>query len=494
MENIRIKPFHVFTIDKRYYVLRTRSLFYDCINESEYSFLLEREGKMEALANSEEIELFYRFRLIASPDDPRDYPGYLELDRKAWKTALPHVLQLRTMELMVTQECNMACVYCYGQGGHYGGRGHMDIRTAKLAVDWFILEAKEAPELTFVFFGGEPLLNFSLIRDIVSYVKEKEPGKKVSFGLTTNATLLNDEIIDFFVAEGIRPLISFDGPPEYQRNNRIMKNGKDSYELVIDNIRKLQEKIPDLHVRATLWKDADENLVLKELKRLGFSDCQVIPATPCLLEIENKKDPADFCMKTDIDEYNSSDKKGVKEERIYLEEYENLKEQVKTAVSALKNHKSDVLVEIKKNRKITRILSGWEPYKKYQFCAVGRSMLVVAVDGKIYPCHRFVGAEKFCLGSIHTQGPCKRLCFESHQLLENAECIECFARFACGGSCAYDNLVLTGNIFHPPEHSCDMMRKESELAIHVDSLYQPGDREFLEEVGILKKGSCIFDF
>ena len=167
---------------------------------------------------------------------------------------------------------------------------------------------------------------------------------------------------------------------------------------------------------------------------------------------------------------------------------------VQQAIAALQNHDTEKLREVSRIEDIVQILSGRSNHKKPIYCGVGRAMLAVAADGKIYPCHRFVGMEAYCLGSVNNEGPTSRLRFESHGLLEIPACRSCFARFACHGYCAYDNLAFTGDLLHPPPDLCEKTKIRVYLTIYFDSFLKKGDREYLEESGMIQKGSCGLDF
>ena len=362
--------------------------------------------------------------------------------------------------------------------------------TARKAVDWYLSQNPDTEEISIGFFGGEPLLNFPLIQEVVSYVKEKAPGKKLLFGVTTNATLLNDEIIDFLRNEGITPLISFDGTPEYQRHNRILKNGRDSHDIVIQNVRRLMKKIPQLPACATLWGDADEELVLQTLKDYGFTNFWTNRARPSLLDLQEPSLGHETLIpENDTDPAQCSPE----EETMQRQTFISLKDKVKKTLEAMKARDTATLRELVRPRDISRMLSGWQTHLKYQYCGVGRSMLTVAVDGKIYPCHCFIGLEKFCLGSINTPGPVPRKFFETHQIVENKKCQHCFARFACGGSCAYENYGVNGDIYHPTPEYCAKKKAWIEFAIYLDSQMNKEDRKYLLENGFVRKELNIFD-
>lgn len=157
--------------------------------------------------------------------------------------------RLNTITLQVTQQCNLRCSYCI-YSGSYEGRTHsnkiMDIDTAKQGIDFLIDHSIESPTLDIGFYGGEPLLRFDFIKECISYAKEKAEGKDISFRMTTNATLLNENIIDYLVENDVRLLISLDGPKEiHDKNRRFASNGKGTFSVIIDNIRAIKERYPE---------------------------------------------------------------------------------------------------------------------------------------------------------------------------------------------------------------------------------------------------------
>jgi uncharacterized protein len=184
------------------------------------------------------------------------------------KTRKPEPVPVSSITLFVTQECNMRCTYCYGDGGEYGSCGDMSQDTAFAAVDWLVAKSGRTKQVRICFFGGEPLLNLRLIEQVVPYARKRaeQAGKEVGFGITTNASLLDDEQIEFLRKHEIKPYVSFDGPKEIQDRQRPFKNGKGSYDAVVGRIRELMKVLPQAECRVTLVGDSDVAEIESALK------------------------------------------------------------------------------------------------------------------------------------------------------------------------------------------------------------------------------------
>jgi uncharacterized protein len=210
----------------------------------------------------------------------------------ATETQTASDLPVTNIILFLTQACNMRCTYCYGNGGEYGERSIMTWETAVEAVDWLVKNSLDEKKIHICFFGGEPLMNFSLMRQVVAYAKEQAAGKgkQITFNMTTNGSLITNKIITFLQEEKIEPLISFDGPPEIQNRQRPFKNGRGSYNRVYANIRKLRRVFPKLMARATVCGDSDPFVIRKGIGDAGFSDGCITSASPVILKGTAHKD------------------------------------------------------------------------------------------------------------------------------------------------------------------------------------------------------------
>ncbi|MEA4856156.1 MAG: radical SAM protein [Solidesulfovibrio sp.] len=289
--------------------------------------------------------------------------------------------------LFLAQECNMRCVYCYGEAGGYAGGGRMDASTALRVVDWLVEHSGNFQLLSLSFFGGEPLLNFPLMRAVVPYARQKATaaGKKMVIGLTTNGTLLTDEVIAFLRDEQVVFAISFDGPPEIHNRQRPFKDGAGSYEQVAANVRKLRNVLPHLAARATLCGETVPLVVKEAAKQAGFTTCSLAPASPVLLRGSGgsaSAGPAD---------------EGRMQQLLALHRREA--DELLTAIRARSLTSAcppGALVAME------TLLIG---QKRHYGCGIGKDMLGIAVNGDIYPCHRFVGLRDMRLGNIADYTP-----------------------------------------------------------------------------------------
>jgi uncharacterized protein len=369
-------------------------------------------------------------------------------------------LAVTRIALFVAQECNMACVYCYGNEGEYGAKGMMTEETAFRTVDWLIENSKKAKDIYIGFFGGEPLLNFPLIESVVTYAKEKSErkGKQVHFNMTTNGSVLTDRILAFLRDENIDITVSFDGSAEYQNQKRPFKgSGKGSYDTVLENVKRLQQEIPNVTARATVCSDMDASRVKAGIQDAGFKNYNLVAMSP-----------SDFGQTRDSEQID----KQLANMKAYHQQ------EAKGLLSTIKNRQLDPENIPGLLQSISELDSG----KKLRYaCGVGKSLAGISSTGDVYPCHRFVGHKEFRLGNV-----------VSHKVEENAywramvdslpDCSSCWARHLCGGGCAYHNQALTGNTFKPDESFCEQTRDMFEGLITLYCELSAEDRDYLSEV------------
>lgn len=374
--------------------------------------------------------------------------------------ATPMDLGVFNIALFVAQECNMNCVYCYGEGGQYAGQGFMSEETAFTAVDWLMVNSKGTEKLNISFFGGEPLLNFPLIQKTVEYSKRRasEYGKTITYSMTTNGSLLTDEIIIFLRDEKFDVLISFDGPPSIQNSQRPFSDGSPSYPVVYANIQKLLASMPGVQARATVYGDADSFEIGEGLAQAGFMEYTLIKAAPVLLqggETEgHEKSP-----------FNPSSEKIVS---FYDKEWDGFLHAVKTrSVAGIFKTVGSLLIPL---------ISG---EKKYYNCGVGKGMAGITVSGDIYPCHRFAGVEVMKMGNIDGYKVEGMNDYYRCPVVNMPRCLPCWARYLCGGGCFYENMSRTGDYRIPDETSCAETRAIFEKGISVLTGLDEGDKEYL---------------
>ena len=267
----------------------------------------------------------------------------------------------------------MRCTYCYGDGGGYGSSGEMSRETAFAAVDWLVAQSGRTKQLRICFFGGEPLLNVRLIEQVVPYAREKaeHAEKKIGFGITTNASLLDDERLEFLQKHDIMPLVSFDGPKAIQDRQRPFKNGDGSYDAVVGRIRKLLKVFPDAECRVTLVGDSDVAEIESSLKQIGFKSWRITAASQSLIASESKGS-------------------GVQRELSgMVRRSEGAADEL---LAALRRRDAATLKALPRPDPLYRCVEQFANNRKRFFaCSAGRAMVGVSASGGVYLCHRFVG-------------------------------------------------------------------------------------------------------
>jgi len=354
-------------------------------------------------------------------------------------------LPLKALCLNVAHVCNMNCGYCFASQGDFGLKPSlMSLETGKRALDFLVENCGGVKRLEIDFFGGEPLLNAGVVKELVDYGRELEAqtGKTFNFTLTTNALLLDDEIMDFIIDQGISVVLSLDGRPSTNDRCRTLNSGGGSYDLVLRNIRRMVERKPvSYYIRGTFTRhNLDFSLDLRHIIDQGFPSLSLEPAIGSAAEY------------------------AIQEEDLpqVLSEYERL---------------TDVLLEYYQSGQDIHFFhynlnlqEGPCLAKRRSGCGAGVDYLAVTPEGDIYPCHQLVGNEQFLLGNVvdGIRATGVRQAFVRNDLGHKAECLACWARNFCGGGCHANNYLRKGDIGVPDELSCAMHRKRIEGAIYLD--------------------------
>jgi uncharacterized protein len=343
------------------------------------------------------------------------------------------------LALFLTQSCNLTCSYCYGDSGTYGGGGLMSGETARAAVDWLLASSADVGTLRIGFFGGEPLLNLPLLKEVVRYARERTAacGKEVSFGITTNATLIDDDVAAYLAAERIQPLISCDGPPDIHDRQRPFEDGRGSHAEVVAAVQRLRPAFPDLVGRATVCGHTDPVAVHRGLEKAGFTRHSLILASPVLLH-------GDGCSLEEV----------AREEQV-ARMLAYRRAEFAELFAAITRRAFDPTKPPAEVLELDKLAVG---RKRYYGCGVGRGLRAVSVDGGIYPCHRFVGLEEFHMGHVGGR-PAEGLNDYHRAIVRNLPaCRACWARYFCGGGCFYDNLGRTGEMHRADPLFCEQTR------------------------------------
>ncbi len=351
---------------------------------------------------------------------------------------------IKSMCLHIAHDCNMRCSYCFASTGDFGkGRKLMPAEVGKKAVDFLIEHSGARRNLEVDFFGGEPLMNFDVVKQIVEYARslEKEHNKLFRFTITTNGLLLDDDKIDYINKEMYNVVLSIDGRKEVNDRVRKCVNGAGSYDIIVPKFRKLVEKRGDgqYYVRGTFTKFNEDfaNDVL-ELKCLGFEQISVEPVVSDLAN--------DYAI--------------TEEELPYVfAEYERL---------------AMLLLDLKAKKEgvnffhfMIDLEQGPCAIKRLRGCGCGNEYVAVTPDGDIYPCHQFVGMEEWKMGSVMdgSINADKKNDFARANIYGKQECRECWAKFYCSGGCNANNVQYRGDILKPHRISCELEKKRLECAI-----------------------------
>lgn len=353
---------------------------------------------------------------------------------------------VKALCLHIAHDCNLACRYCFAEEGEYHGRrALMSYEVGKAALDFLIANSGSRRNLEVDFFGGEPTLNFQVVKDLVAYGREQEKlhDKNFRFTLTTNGVLLNDEIMEFANKEMANVVLSIDGRKEVNDRMRPFRNGSGSYDLIVPKFRKFADsrKQTNYYVRGTFThNNLDFSQDVLHLADLGFKQISVEPV-----------------VAQETDDY------AIREEDLpqLFEEYDKL------AAEMVKRHKHGddfnffhFMIDLEGGPCVAKRLSG---------CGSGTEYLAVTPWGDLYPCHQFVGNEKFLMGNV-TDGVTNTAIrdeFKSCNVYAKEKCRNCFARFYCSGGCAANAYHFQKDINGNYDIGCELQRKRVECAIMI---------------------------
>ena len=360
-------------------------------------------------------------------------------------------IPLTTLVMNVTSKCNLACTYCYEYGEDKIVEASrkprfMNEETARQSVDFMFAESRESPMVHLTFFGGETLLNFKVLKSALAYAKERAVtlGKTVDTSLTTNATLLREEIIDWIVENDVGVTVSMDGGREQQDRFRVFSNGMGSYDVVLPNIRMLLERHRRRPVgaRVTLTKqNLDVESIYRHLRdEIGFWEVGFAPVTTSWQR--------DYAIQEDGFE-------------AMLGQFQRLAQEFLQYALAGKHHGfsnvRDTLEEIHKGMS-----------KAYP-CGAGLGLMGVATDGDVALCHRFAGSDSHKIGSVTggvDRGKQEDFLMK-HHIANKTDCSTCWARPLCAGGCYHEAHTRYGASERPNLHYCEWIRRWTDTCLQV---------------------------
>ena len=408
----------------------------------------EKYSQEEAEETVGEIREMIREGLLDTPDD---YSGI----------ELPEAGVIKSMCLHAAHDCNLRCQYCFADKGEYHLRNRMllPFETGKKALDWLIARSGNRHNLEVDFFGGEPLMNFDVVRQLVAYGREQEKksGKHFKFTITTNGVGLTEEIMAFLNQEMENVVISIDGRREVHDRMRPTPNGKGSYDLTIDKAKKFVHlrQQQQYYIRGTYTRyNLDFAKDVLHLADQGFEQLSIEPVV------------------------TSADKPyAIREEdlpRIFTE-YEQLgKEYLERRSDGRWFNFFHFMVDLTGGPCLRRRLTG---------CGAGNEYVAVTPEGDIYPCHQFVGREGMKMGSV-LDGSFNtdiQKHFHNNHVLNKEKCRDCWARFYCSGGCAANAHAFNGDISKPFDLECKIERKRLECAMAIFAIEHENASEFADQ-------------
>ena len=363
---------------------------------------------------------------------------------------------VKALCLHVAHTCNLNCSYCFAsQGKYHGDRAVMSFEVGKQALDFLIANSGNRRNLEVDFFGGEPLMNFDVVKQLVAYARsvEKQHNKNFRFTLTTNGVLIDDDVIDFANRECSNVVLSLDGRKEIHDRFRVDYAGNGSWEKIVPKFQKMVEARNgrEYYMRGTFTHANPDFLNdIKTMLDLGFTELSMEPVV---------------CAPGDPSELTETDMP------IVMKQYEEL---------------ADLMIERRKAGKpftfyhyMIDLTGGPCIYKRVSGCGSGTEYMAVTPWGDLYPCHQFVGEEKFKLGDVWNGVTNKdaQAEFAACNVYAHPECADCWAKLYCSGGCAANAYHATGSVTGVYEPGCRLFRKRMECAIMLEAVRLMGDEE-----------------
>ena len=354
---------------------------------------------------------------------------------------------IKALCMHIAHTCNLNCSYCFAsQGKYHGDRALMSFEVGKRALDFLVENSGSRHNLEVDFFGGEPLMNFDVVKQLVAYARsiEKEAGKNFRFTLTTNGMLIDDDVIEFANRECSNVVLSLDGRKEVHDRYRVDYAGNGSWERIVPKFQKLVEarEGKNYYMRGTFTHANPDFLKdIEKMLELGFTELSMEPV------VGPESDPSSLTAE-DLP--------------IVLEQYEKLAELM------LKRHREGkpftfyhYMIDLKGGPCI---------YKRISGCGSGTEYMAVTPWGDLYPCHQFVGEEKFKLGNVFdgVSNFEAQEDFAACNVYSRPECRECWARLYCSGGCAANAYHSTGSVRGVYKYGCELFKKRMECAIMLE--------------------------
>jgi uncharacterized protein len=429
MNTLDSTRFHLYSLEGRHILIGSNGGLYALDNET-YD-RLSKEGE------------------APFPDDDAISCELREIDRlegPRLRLSPPRERSLRALCLNITYDCNMRCIYCFTRNRQKAGTGSMDIATARGAIDYLLRHSSEKAVLQVDFFGGEPLLNFNVLKEAIGYAKKEAQrrGRQVKFTVTTNGILLDRAVGDYLNEEGFSVILSIDGPPLVNNAHRPFMDGQPSWSVIFRNIEDflVSRDYRDYYVRGTF--------------------------TPLSLDLA---ETARFYVSHHMSNFSLEPARGPSGEHWAVTEKELprlMQEYEKLALFAHSCRKKSIPFNffhfnlyMDTPLCVTRRLTG---------CGAGVEYLSIGTGGEIYPCHQFHDIQEFSMGNIHDERPAtgfadlKERMQESH-VFQKQSCLSCWAALYCSGGCHASSYFDSGDILQPDPVGCALQKKRLECAL-----------------------------
>ena len=427
------------------------ALFENTDHEEIIAQMLAKYGHMEDVNEQELRDCLEDIQALKDSGKLFSQDLWKDVEQAAFQATKP---VLKAMCLHVAHTCNLNCNYCFASQGNYqGDRGLMSFEVGKQALDFLVANSGTRVNLEVDFFGGEPLMNWDVVKDLVRYARTLEPvhKKNFRFTLTTNGMLLDDEVTEFCNKEMHNVVLSLDGRKEV--HDRLRKNfaGQGSYDIIVPKFQRFVEKRGDkeYYMRGTFTHDnVDFTNDIFHMADLGFTELSMEP-------VVSPPDEPWALNQEDLPKL--------------FEQYEIL---AKDMIRREKDGKPITFYHY-----MIDLTGGPCVYKRISGCGSGTEYMAVTPWGDLYPCHQFVGEEEYKLGDVFNgvTNNALREEFRACNVYARPECKDCWAKLYCSGGCAANAYHATGSIRGIYEPGCELFRKRMECAIMIQAARAVGD-------------------
>lgn len=441
---------HKFKQGDNYFVLDVNSGAVHVIDEIVYD-ILEDEGLKDKEEIIDKLKDKYKLKELSEAyDEIKELVNEEILYSKDQYEEIAHSSMddrdyIKAICLNIIHGCNLRCKYCFADEGEYNGhKGVMSIETAKRAIDYVIKRSGPRKNIEIDLFGGEPTMIMDTIKEIVQYARENQSkwNKNIRFTMTTNATLLNDEMMEFMDEEMGNIILSLDGRKEVNDKVRIKSDGSGSYDDILPNIKKMiskRTKGKTYYVRGTFTRENTDfyNDVVAMLNE-GFKEISI---EPVVLEDGHPLALREEDLPKIFENYDML--------------YEDMAKRKKEGKAFTFYHFN------------IDLQGGPCVYKRISGCGAGFEYVAITPQGEVYPCHQFVGKEEYKLGSVYDDTFNSNLSkeFKKAHIYNKPKCKGCWARFYCSGGCQANNVSFNKDIKIPYEIGCKMQKKRIECSI-----------------------------